>query len=63
MTEDVIPINPVKVGEVTTSYEEVVPMYLIGYIGGDPVYRTTTCWAGGKNTFLWLNITKIVLIF
>ena len=60
MTDDAVPISPTKVGEISTSHGEVAPMYLVGYFGGKPVYRTTAiCAQGKKSLYFHKAITPI----
>lgn len=54
MTDDALPISPVKVGEMATSHGDIAPMYLVGYFGGKPVYRTTSYCAQGKKILYFI---------
>lgn len=37
MTDDLVPMDPVKFGLLLDNDRPPAPMYLVGYIGGEPV--------------------------
>jgi hypothetical protein len=56
MTDDLVPVDPVKFGLVLDNNRPPAPMYLVGYIGCEPVYKTMSTLATGKHTALNFEI-------
>lgn len=52
MTNDAIPIDPVRMGSILDANGDKSPMYLIGFYMGEPVYRTTHALANGELLFI-----------
>jgi hypothetical protein len=50
MTDEVVPVEPIRFGLLLENDRSAAPMYLVGYIGDEPVCRTTTTLAAGKRT-------------
>ena len=48
MTDNLLPISPIRVGHLAHTNGSTAPMYLMGYNMGEPVYRTTFAMASGK---------------
>ena len=53
---DLIPITPVRAGDMVDVHGGVAPMYLVGYFRSGPVYRTTLTNAFGIDTFSYFKI-------
>ena len=56
ITDDVVSSNPVKFGCLLEQNGMATPLYLVGYIGDEPVYKTTSTLATGKQAFYSLKI-------
>ena len=56
MTDDLVSVSPIKVGDIIDSDGDTAPMYLMGYLEGDPIYRTTYSLATGNDASLDLNV-------
>ncbi len=56
ITDEVVPATPVKLGYLLQQNAEVAPLYLVGYIGGEPVYKTNNTLVTGKLIFSTIEI-------
>ena len=59
MTDDVVHIEPVKSGLLLDYGRPTVPMYLVGYIGNEPVYKTTNTPATGNYSLLIMLVITL----
>ena len=48
MTDNLLPVSPIRVGNLAHPNGTTAPMYLMGYLMGEPVYRTTFAMASGE---------------
>jgi hypothetical protein len=50
--ENIVPLSPARVGEAADEHGDLAPIYLMGYFGGEPVYRTINTYATGGHLSL-----------
>jgi hypothetical protein len=65
MTDDMVPVNSTKVGYLLKPNGESSSLDLVGYIGKQPVYKTTSTLAMGKqmNILEFINFDKLIMCF
>ena len=56
ITDDLVPSNPVTFGHLVERNGSTTPLYLIGHIGNEPVYKTTSTRLGGKDKYFIVEI-------
>ncbi len=62
-TEDVISTNPVKSGYLLQQNGTAASMYLVGYIGDEPVYKNTSAPATGSKHFIINEFFNKLIMF
>ncbi len=51
ITDNVVSASPVKFGYLLEQNKAAAPLYLVGHIGEEPVYKNTSTLAMGKQKF------------